>query len=84
MKRNTALIKKLRGISEENKDSLCEDILKVNQIRVGDPLCAGGFVPCLFEDSVEMCESPHHQGAFYGCVDIDEAMHALFCWIRCK
>jgi hypothetical protein len=34
VKRNTALIKKLRSISEESKASLLEDILRTNQIKV--------------------------------------------------
>jgi regulator of nonsense transcripts 2 len=34
VKRNTALIKKLRGISEESRAGLLEDILRTNQSKV--------------------------------------------------
>jgi hypothetical protein len=39
MKRNTALIRKLRALSEESRQSVLDDIAKTNQSKVGP---AGG------------------------------------------
>lgn len=33
VKRNTALVKKLRQVTEENKDAILDDIRKVNQTK---------------------------------------------------
>lgn len=38
MKRNTALVKKLRQVGEDSRQGLLEDIAKTNQSKVRRPL----------------------------------------------
>lgn len=48
MKRNQALIRKLRGLSEESRQGLLDDIAKTNQskVGVGGSLSGGGRWGC--------------------------------------
>ncbi|GMH39542.1 hypothetical protein BSKO_07440 [Bryopsis sp. KO-2023] len=75
VKRNTALIKKLKAITEETCKSLCQDILKVNQSRyVSEAVLAIAETPIKGRDisaAVEVCSTLHRRYAEFspGIVD---------------
>eukprot|EP00803_Ostreobium_quekettii_P008396 evm.model.scf_755.1 EVM.evm.TU.scf_755.1 scf_755:18101-34941(-) len=81
VKRNAALIKKLRGISEESRNSLCEEILKVNQSRyVSEAVVAIAETPIKSKDipaAIQVCTLLHNRYSDFRAGIVDALVKSL-------